>query len=150
MPRLYIGNLAYSANDLDIIDAFEEMEIQANSVHIPRDRETGQARGFAFVEVDADPQDAVQRMNGKEICGRSIKVDIAIDKPREQRSGSGNHSGGGRTPPGSNHSAHRGGGFPNGGRPSTQDGNRGRSDHHRDHSHQHDDVWSDDARRRRD
>lgn len=65
------------------------------STNIIQDRETGRSRGFAFVEMSnqSDGESAIQKLNGKEVDGRQLKVNEA--KPQEQRSGGGGGYGGG-------------------------------------------------------
>ena len=66
------------------------------SVNVIMDRETNRPRGFAFVEMgsDSEAQAAVQALDGQELDGRNLKVNIA--KPRESRGGGGGGGGGGR------------------------------------------------------
>lgn len=56
-------------------------------VHIPKDRETGRPRGFAFVRFGAEEhaQQAVEQLHGREVGGRAIRLDIAEDRPRAPR-----------------------------------------------------------------
>lgn len=107
--KLYVGNLAYTTNDQDLRDAFAPHgDVQSASVVI--DRDSGQSRGFGFVEYgsSADAQRAVEAMNGTTVHGRTLNVNIA--RPREDRGGGG---GGGRG---------GGGGWRDGGRPQRRDG----------------------------
>jgi len=66
-------------------------------VSIVTDRDTGQARGFAFVEmsVDAEGNAAISGLNGKDLDGRALNVNEARPKP-ERGSGGGGNRGGGR------------------------------------------------------
>jgi len=67
------------------------------SANLIEDRETGRSRGFAFIEMSTteEGQDAINKLNGKEISGRELIVNEA--KPRENRAGSGGgYSGGNR------------------------------------------------------
>lgn len=91
--KLYVGNLPYSATEQSLREAFAESGT-VDSVSVITDRDTGQSKGFAFVEMgtDAEAQAATQAMNGKMLDGRQIKVNEA--KPRESRGGGG--GGGGR------------------------------------------------------
>ncbi len=65
------------------------------STNIIEDRDTGRSRGFAFVEMSTkeEAQCAVTALNGKEVDGRQLKVNEAVD--RDNRSGTGNRGGGG-------------------------------------------------------
>ena len=56
-------------------------------IHIPKDRETGRPRGFAFVRFAAEEhaQQAVEQFHGREVGGRALRLDIAEDRPRPQR-----------------------------------------------------------------
>ena len=93
--KLYIGNLSFNATQGDL----EELFAQAGTVesaNIITDRFSGQSRGFGFVEMasDEEAQAAIQRFDGHDLKGRSLKVNEA--RPREDRSGGGRpRSGGG-------------------------------------------------------
>ena len=91
--KLYVGNLPYSATEQSLREAFAASGT-VDSVSVITDRDTGQSKGFGFVEMatDAEAQAATQALNGKMLDGRQIKVNEA--KPRETRSGGG--GGGGR------------------------------------------------------
>ena len=80
---IYVGNLAYEINQEDISEVFNEYG-NVQRVHIPKDRETGRVRGFAFVEMksEANENKAIEILNGAEWMGRDIKVDKA--RPRRQ------------------------------------------------------------------
>ena len=90
--KLYVGNLPYSATEQSLREAFAASGT-VDSVSLITDRDTGQSKGFAFVEMasDSEAQAATQAMNGKMFDGRQIKVNEA--KPRENRGG--NRGGGG-------------------------------------------------------
>ena len=93
--KLYVGNLSFNSTENDISDAFSAHGT-VTSVNVIMDRETGRPRGFAFVEMsnDQEAQSAVQALDGQDLDGRSLKVNIA--KPREPRGGGGGGGGGGR------------------------------------------------------
>lgn len=93
--RLYVGNLVFHATE-DMINKHFSVCGEVLSVSVVTDRETGQPRGFAFVEMaNADSaKKAVTELNGKELQGRTLRVDIA----EERRGGRG--GGGGRGGPG--------------------------------------------------
>ena len=91
--NIYVGNLAFEMTEDQLRESFEEFG-EVSEVNIIKDRETGRARGFAFVEMsnDSEANTAIGDLNGKEFEGRSLKVSQA--KPRENRGGGG--GGGGR------------------------------------------------------
>ena len=86
--KLYVGNMSFNSTEDDIRDAFAPHGT-VTSVNIIMDRETGRPRGFAFVEMgsDSEAQAAVKGLDGQDLDGRSLKVNIA--KPREPRGGGG-------------------------------------------------------------
>jgi RNA recognition motif-containing protein len=93
--KLYVGNLPYSANQQTLQDAFGNCGT-VESVNVIMDRDTGQSKGFGFVEMssEGEAQKAIQELNGSSIDGREIKVNEAKPKaPRDDRGGGG---GGGR------------------------------------------------------
>ena len=104
--KLYVGNLPYSATEQSLREAFAASGT-VDTVSLITDRDSGQSKGFAFVEMssDSEAQAATQAMNGKTLDGRQIKVNEA--KPRETRSGGGGGGGGGR---GGNSGGYGGGG----------------------------------------
>ncbi len=81
--KLYIGNLPFSATEDELRSLFEPHGSIA-SVNVIMDRDTGRARGFAFVEMEeASAADAAMRaLDGSEMGGRSLKVNEAQDKSR--------------------------------------------------------------------
>lgn len=95
--RLYVGNLPYSATEASIETKFSEHG-RVESVKVISDRDTGQSKGFGFVEMstDAEANAAIAALNGTDFDGRAIKVNEA--KPQEKRSGGGRggFGGGGR------------------------------------------------------
>jgi len=98
--KLYVGNLPFTATESDLRSLFEAHGSIA-SVNVITDRDTGQSKGFAFVEMssDAEAQKAIQELNGTSLDGREIKVNEAKPKaPRDNRGGGGGygHGGGGR------------------------------------------------------
>jgi len=86
--KLYVGNLSFSSSEEDITSAFSAYGT-VTSVNLITDRDTGRPRGFAFVEMgsDAEAAAALQAMDGHELGGRTLKVNVA--KPRESRSSGG-------------------------------------------------------------
>jgi len=91
--KLYVGNLPYSATEQSLREAFAASGT-VDSVSLITDRDSGQSKGFGFVEMatDAEAQAATQAMNGQTLDGRQIKVNEA--KPKG--SGGGGGGGGGR------------------------------------------------------
>jgi cold-inducible RNA-binding protein len=81
MTSIYVGNLAHSATEDDVQEAFSQHG-EVSSVTIVKDRETGRPRGFAFVEMPdgAAAANAIKALNLHEIDGRSITVDEARPK----------------------------------------------------------------------
>jgi RNA recognition motif-containing protein len=96
LKNIYVGNLSFAITEQDIEAAFSVYG-QVDRIQIVKDRETGQARGFAFVEmaVDADGDKAIAALNGTDLGGRTLSVNEA--RAREPRIGGfgGNRSGGG-------------------------------------------------------
>ncbi|HEY9605549.1 MAG TPA: RNA-binding protein [Allocoleopsis sp.] len=90
---IYVGNLSYDVTENDISEVFAEYGT-VNNVTVPKDRETGRMRGFAFVEMGtaAEESAAIEALDGAEWMGRSLKVNKA--KPREETR---SFSGGGRS-----------------------------------------------------
>ncbi len=86
--KLYVGNMSFNSTEDDIRDAFAAYGT-VTSVNIVMDRDTGRPRGFAFVEMgsDGEAQAAMQGLDGQDLGGRSLKVNVA--KPREPRGGGG-------------------------------------------------------------
>ena len=82
--NIYVSNLAYSATDDDLRQLFESYGT-VDKVSIITDRDTGQSRGFGFVEMpdSAAAKAAMQGLQGKELEGRTLTVDEA--RPREPR-----------------------------------------------------------------
>lgn len=96
MKKLFVGNLPYSANETDVQNFFADHGVNIDSVTVMRDRFTGQARGFGFVEIsdDSAAQRAVDACHGKDLMGRTLVVNEA--RPMTAREGGG--GGGGRGP----------------------------------------------------
>jgi RNA recognition motif-containing protein len=93
VKKLFVGNLPYSANETDVQNFFADHGVTVDSVTVMRDRFTGQARGFGFVEIsdDSAAQRAVDGCHGKDLMGRTVVVNEA--RPMTSREG-----GGGRPP----------------------------------------------------
>ncbi len=82
--KLFVGNLSYKTTENDLQDAFAAhgTVIEAN---LMLDRVTGRPRGFAFVTMSSpeEAQKAIEAMNGKQLDGRALTVNVA--RPREER-----------------------------------------------------------------
>ncbi|HYL78360.1 MAG TPA: RNA-binding protein [Bryobacteraceae bacterium] len=90
--KLFVGNLPYSATEADITDFFTQAGVAVDSVNVMRDRFTGDARGFGFVEIndDAAANQAIEACNGRDLMGRALVVNEARPMvPRENRGGGG-------------------------------------------------------------
>ena len=107
MKNIYVGNISFQTTEQDLDAAFSAYG-QVDRVQIVKDRESGQSRGFAFVEMsnNADADKAMAALNGAELSGRTLTVNEA--RPREARPGGGGFGGGGNRFAG-------GGGRPGGG-----------------------------------
>jgi RNA recognition motif-containing protein len=92
--KLYVGNLSYNTSEDSLRNLFAEFGNVA-SAKIVFDRETGNSKGFGFVEMSTDEEAsaAITGTNGREFDGRQIRVNEAMDKPRRDR-GSGGYGGG--------------------------------------------------------
>ena len=86
MKKIYVGNLAFSATEGELRDLFGQHGT-VSSVSLVTDRETGQPRGFGFVEMESGADAAISALDGKEVGGRTLKVNEA--RPREDRGGGG-------------------------------------------------------------
>lgn len=86
--KLYVGNLSWNSSEADVNDAFAAYGT-VTDVHLIMDRETGRPRGFGFVTMssDAEASAAIEGLDGRELDGRNLKVNLA--KPREPRGGGG-------------------------------------------------------------
>jgi RNA recognition motif-containing protein len=84
MKSIYVGNLPFTFQDADLGKLFAEFG-EIKSAKIIMDRDTGRSKGFGFVEVDDDgvAANAIAGLNGKEISGRTLRVNEA--QPREAR-----------------------------------------------------------------
>jgi RNA recognition motif-containing protein len=90
--KLFVGNLSFNITENDLQDAFAAhgTVIEAN---LMMDRATGRPRGFGFVTMSTpeEAQKAIEALNGKELGGRALTVNIA--RPREERTGGGGGGG---------------------------------------------------------
>lgn len=85
---IYVGNLAYSTDDETLKDAFSAYG-EVSSARVVTDRMTGRSKGFGFVEMpdNTQAQAAIDALNGKELDGRTLRVNESQPKPREERRG---------------------------------------------------------------
>lgn len=85
---VFVGNLSYEVTEQDINTVFAEYGT-VKQVKLPTDRETGKMRGFAFVEMGNEDEEAkaIEELEGAEWMGRSLTINKA--RPRENRSGDG-------------------------------------------------------------
>jgi RNA recognition motif-containing protein len=96
MTNIFVGNLSYQTSESELEGAFSPYGA-VERVSVVRDRDTGQPRGFAFVEMTnrGEATQAIGALNGRELNGRALNVNEA--RPREERrSGGGSRSGFGR------------------------------------------------------
>lgn len=95
--RLYVGNLAFHTTEDTLLRAFGEFG-EVSEAKLIIDRETGRSRGFAFVSMSSeqDAQRAIEQMNGADLDGRPLRVNIAEERrPRGDGGGGGGGGGGG-------------------------------------------------------
>jgi RNA recognition motif-containing protein len=107
--KIYVGNLPFSASEEELQKHFEQAGT-VESVKIITDQHSGRSKGFGFVEMatDEEAKNAINQLNGVEVQGRALNINIARPmEPRGDRGGFGG-GGGGRRPGG-------GGGFGGGG-----------------------------------
>lgn len=106
--KIYVGNLSYSISEEELRQALEAFG-PVESATIIKDKNSGQSKGFGFVEMasEADGKAAIEGLNGQEMKGRAIVVNEA--RPRTEESGRrGGRGGGGRTGPGGGRGGHGG------------------------------------------
>ena len=104
MKSVFVGNMSFQTTESDLRTLFEPFG-QVTRIHVVTDRETGQPRGFGFVEMakDEEAAKAISDLNGKEVAGRALRVNEATPKPDRGPRGSGfgprggGHKGGGRS-----------------------------------------------------
>jgi cold-inducible RNA-binding protein len=82
MKSLFVGNLSFQTTESELNELFKPFG-QVGRVNLVKDRETGRARGFAFVEMpnDEEAAKAVAGLDGKQVGGRNLKVNEA--RPKE-------------------------------------------------------------------
>lgn len=94
MTNIFVGNLSYQTTDVDLEAAFAAFGA-VDRASVVRDRDSGQSRGFGFVEMsnNAEATKAIQGLNGTELNGRTMNVNEA--RPREDGGGRRSFGGGG-------------------------------------------------------
>ena len=92
--KLFVGNLSFNITENDLQDAFAAHGT-VTETNLMMDRTTGRPRGFAFITMATpeEAQKAIASLNGSELDGRTLTVNVA--KPREERSGSRDRAGAG-------------------------------------------------------
>lgn len=88
--KLYVGNLAFGVDEKDLQELFAQAGVCESSAVIT-DRDTGQSRGFGFVEMgsNGDAQKAIEQFNGHELKGRALKVNEAKEREKGNSGGRG-------------------------------------------------------------
>ena len=96
MKNIFVGNLSFQTTEADLRTAFEAFGA-VSRVSVMTDRDTGRSRGFGFVEMPDDQQgeDAIAALNGNEIDGRVLNVNVARPRPERTGGGGGRGFGGG-------------------------------------------------------
>jgi RNA recognition motif-containing protein len=96
MTNIFVGNLSFSTTQDDLHAAFAAFG-SVERVNIVTDRDTGQARGFAFVEMTdrGEAERAINGLNGKDLHGRALNVNEARPKTQGGGGGGGHRGGGG-------------------------------------------------------
>lgn len=84
MKKIYVGNLPFSSTEEQIRGLFAQYG-NVSSVNVVMDRDTGQPRGFGFVEMQTGGDEAIRALNNHELDGRNLKVNEA--RPREPQRG---------------------------------------------------------------
>ena len=107
--RLFVGGLSWGTDDEGLRRAFEQFG-EVDDVRVITDRETGRSRGFGFVTIldDSAATNAIEEMDGSELDGRTIRVNVAQE--RQPRGGGGDRFGGGGGGGGGDRGGRRGGG----------------------------------------
>ena len=84
--KIFVGNLNFATTDEELREVFGEIG-EVVDVHIPKDRESGRPRGFAFVRFAEEDhaKQAVEQFHGRTVGGRPLRLDIAEDRPRPPR-----------------------------------------------------------------
>ncbi len=96
MSNIFVGNLSFQTTQEDLLATFSQFG-NVEQVNVIRDRDTGQPRGFAFVEMSnaQEAQTAIAQLNGAELNGRTLNVNEARPKTSGSGGGRGGFGGGG-------------------------------------------------------
>ena len=86
MAKLFVGNLSFTTTGGDLQAWFELNGYAVESVQVMMDRKTGRSRGIAFVVLKQNDQlkDAIDKLNGKTLSGRTISVEDICGRPRDR------------------------------------------------------------------
>jgi RNA recognition motif-containing protein len=95
--KLFVGSLSWDTNDTKLLQAFSRFG-EITEAKVITDRDSGRSRGFGFVtfEDDEAADRAIAALNGTELDGRTIKVNVAQERPGGAGAGGGGNRGGGR------------------------------------------------------
>jgi len=93
--KVFVGGISWNTDDEGLRQAFEKFG-EVSDAKVITDRNSGRSKGFGFVtfENDEGASKAISEMDGQDLDGRTVKVDIAQDKPRDNNRGG--YGGGGR------------------------------------------------------
>ena len=111
MTNIFVGNLNFKTTQDDLLSLFSQYGA-VERVNMITDRDTGQPRGFAFVEMTDrnEAENAINQTNGAELHGRALNVNEARPKPQGGGGGGGSKFGGGNRGGGGGYDRNRGGG----------------------------------------
>ena len=82
--RLFVGNVGYSVSEQEVADFFRSNGVQVRTVKLLKDRETGNSRGFGFIEAEGGAE-IVSRMSGLLLHGRPLQVEMAREQGVRQK-----------------------------------------------------------------
>ena len=94
--KVYVGNLPFTVDEQQLRTLFEEGDREVLEVNIITDRDTGRPRGFAFVNMatEEDAEAAINSLNGTEVGGRALTVNLAREQQPRGGGGRGGFGGG--------------------------------------------------------
>lgn len=83
MTNIFVGNLPFSTDSSELEELFAPFG-SVSRAQVITDRDTGRSRGFGFVEMDSDDeaQNAIESLNGSDLEGRQLKVNVARERSR--------------------------------------------------------------------
>jgi cold-inducible RNA-binding protein len=98
LKNIFVGNLSFGTTEDTVRSMFASYG-SVDRVNIVTDRDTGQPRGFAFVEMNADAEGnaAISGLNGRDVDGRALNVNEAKPKGERAPGGGGNRANGGNS-----------------------------------------------------